>query len=124
MLVEPPLIGRTAELDAVTAAVTAAVHGGGPSTILVTGLAGAGTSTVIRQAARLLDDRSPDGRIRVDAAAPPMPPNGSAAGGGTLLHWLLRELGLRDSELPQSLDGRAAAYRMMLAGRRMLIVVD
>src|SRR5262249_44785789 len=31
---------------------------------------------------------------------------------------------LREGELPQSLDGRAAAYRMMLTGRRMLILID
>src|SRR5258705_370254 len=44
----PLLIGRAAELQAVTAALAAAANDGGPNTILVTGPGGSGTSALTR----------------------------------------------------------------------------
>jgi hypothetical protein len=124
MPVEPLLIGRAAELQAVTAALDAAADGIGPATVVVTGPVGSGISTLTRHAASLLDHRFPDGRITLDTGAPPIQANGSAPSGRTLLGWVLHELGVRDGDLPQSVDGRAAAYRAMLASRRQLIMID
>src|SRR5258705_9543335 len=42
----------------------------------------------------------------------------------TLLGRVLQQLGLVNRDLPHSPDGRAAAYRGLLAGRRLLILVD
>src|SRR5262249_25966463 len=92
--------------------------------IVVTGPVGSGTSTLTRHAARLLDRRFPDGRITLDTSSPPVQANGTAPSGRTLLGLILHQLGMRDGDLPQSVDGRAAAYRTMLSGRRQLILVD
>lgn len=120
----PLLIGRAAELQAVTAALAAAANDAGPSTILVTGLGGSGTSALTRHAAHLVESRFPDGRLTLDTAAPPAQTNGTMPSGRTLLGRVLQQLGLGNRDLPQSPDGRAAAYRALLAGRRLLILVD
>lgn len=124
MSVEPLLIGRVAELEAVNAALGAAAGGSGPTTILVTGLGGSGTSALTRHAADVSSDRFADGQLTLNAAAPPAEVNGSMPSGRALLGWVLRELGLRGGDVPQSIDGRAAAYRALLAERQVLILVD
>jgi hypothetical protein len=120
----PLLIGRAAEIQAVIAALAAAANDVGPNTILVTGPGGSGTSALTRRAARLVESRFPDGRLTLDTAAPPAQSNGTTPSGRTLLGRVLRQLGLGNRDLPQSPGGRAAAYRALLAGRRMLILVD
>jgi hypothetical protein len=123
MPVEPSLIGRTADLEAVSSALIAAASGAGPNTVLVSGTSGAGTSALTRRAADLLVDRFPDGRLVLDAAALPAQ-IGRTPSGPSLLGWALHQLGIRGGDVPQSVAGRSAAYRAMLARRRMLILVD
>lgn len=117
MPVEPALVGRSAELHALVAALNAAAAGEGPTTVVVTGPVGVGTTTLVRHAARRVEEQFPDGRLALDGDA-------DSASDASLLGRALRQWGLRDDEVPISPDGQAAAYRAVLAGRRMLIMVD
>jgi tetratricopeptide (TPR) repeat protein len=66
-------------------------------------------------------DRFPDGQLYLDLRgydpARPLSP-------ATALATLLRGLGVDGTDLPQDVTGRAARYRTLLAGRRMLVVLD
>ena len=64
----------------------------------------------------------PDGQLYIDLRGydpdqPPMPSELGLAG-------FLRALGLAGQDIPAEFSERAAAYRSMLAGKRMLIVLD
>src|SRR5215467_3078168 len=95
MSVEPSLVGRTADLEAVSSALIAAASGAGPNTVVVSGMGGAGTSAVIRRAADLLSDRFPDGRLVLDVTAMPAQLRDRMPAGHGMLSWALHELGLR-----------------------------
>jgi DNA-binding SARP family transcriptional activator len=67
-------------------------------------------------------DRFPDGQLFVDL-------RGFATGGRptdpmTALRGLLGALGVDDGDLPSDQDGRATLYRSLVAGRRMLVLLD
>ncbi|MGH3222825.1 MAG: hypothetical protein ACRDPY_29710, partial [Streptosporangiaceae bacterium] len=65
--------------------------------------------------------RFPDGQLYVNLRGydPRAPVSAADALAG-----LLRALGVHDGELPAGTDERAARYRSLLAGRRMLVVLD
>ena len=64
----------------------------------------------------------PDGQLYVnlrgfDPAGPPMTP-------GEAIRIFLDALGVRAAQLPASLDAQTGLYRSLLAGRRMLVLLD
>src|SRR6266571_4119233 len=90
-----------------------AVRGG------IAGRDGAQGSGAVHTAHRMAS-RFPDGRLFVSlrgASAHPLTP-------AEVLARFLRGLGVDGSAIPPSEQERAAAYRSVLAGRRMLIVLD
>lgn len=101
----PELIGRDAELAALAAALEA-----GPELVVVSGPGGVGTSALAARAAEATAGRFPDGRVTVDLA------------GG--LGALLRALGRPVESVPRTVDELLAVYRSMVAGQRMLVVLD
>jgi DNA-binding SARP family transcriptional activator/tetratricopeptide (TPR) repeat protein len=109
-----------AELDRLLA--TSAVDGTAAVVIsAVSGTAGVGkTALAVRwahQAAHLF----PDGQLYVNLRGydPGQPVSASDA-----LAALLRSLGVTGEDIPPGEDSRAARYRSLLAGRRMLVVLD
>ncbi|MDA0635602.1 helix-turn-helix domain-containing protein [Nonomuraea sp. MCN248] len=88
----------------------------------VSGMAGVGKTALAVHAAHRLAPLFPDGQLFVDlhgharAAAPVEP--------GTALARMLRALGVPGERIPWHPDDRAALYRSVLAGRRVLIVLD
>ncbi|MGI5272404.1 ATP-binding protein [Nonomuraea sp. CA-218870] len=88
----------------------------------VSGMAGVGKTALAVHAAHRLAPLFPDGQLFVDlhgharATAPVEP--------GTALARMLRALGVPGERIPWHPDDRAALYRSVLAGRRVLIVLD
>src|SRR5580692_7638008 len=87
---------------------------------LVAGSGGLGKTSLAVHAAHRVSGSFPDGQLYVDllgAAPQPLPP-------ADVLARFLRDLGVDGRDIPADDDERAARYRTVLAGRRMLIVLD
>jgi DNA-binding SARP family transcriptional activator len=117
------LAGRAAELDLLSAVIDRAALAPGASVLaVVTGSPGVGKTALAVCWAHQVSDRYPDGQLFVNLhgfdhlLAPSSP--------GDALQALLRGLGVRGDQVPPDLAGREATYRSVLAGRRVLIVID
>ncbi|MCA2219282.1 AfsR/SARP family transcriptional regulator [Jidongwangia harbinensis] len=97
-------------------------HGGAPVGIsVVVGTAGVGKTALARHWAHRVRNRYPDGQLFVDlrgyADEAPMRPLDVLGG-------FLRALGVAAEQVPAGLDEAAAAYRTLVADRRLLILLD
>jgi tetratricopeptide (TPR) repeat protein len=116
----PDFIGRSAELDRLHALVT---EDASAATIaVITGTAGVGKTSLAVQWAHEARDRFPDGQLYVnllgfDPAYPPLPP-------GEAIRMLLDALGVPPQLVPVTPLAQTTLYRSLLAGRRMLVVLD
>ncbi|MBV1854780.1 ATP-binding protein [Catellatospora tritici] len=109
----PGFTGRTAQLAALdTHQVTVSA---------ICGTAGIGKTALAVHWAHGTRDRFPDGQLYLDLRGydPDRPVSPADA-----LATLLRGLGVDTTGIPADLPGRAALYRTLLAGRRMLVLLD
>ncbi|CAL9498711.1 Regulatory protein AfsR [Streptomyces sp. enrichment culture] len=84
------------------------------------GIGGVGKTTLAVHVAHRARPSFPDGQLYVDLqGAGPRP-----AEPETVLGSFLRALGTADPAIPDSLEERAALYRSVLAGRRVLVLLD
>jgi DNA-binding SARP family transcriptional activator len=86
--------------------------------VVLTGRGGMGKTALAVRAAHLASSHFPDGQLYMQLR--PDMRHTSAS----LLEQLLRSVGVHPDAVPRDLDGRAAMYRSMLAGRHVLIVID
>ncbi|MCC9686584.1 AfsR/SARP family transcriptional regulator [Streptomyces sp. MNU103] len=86
----------------------------------VAGIGGVGKTTLAVHVAHAARDAFPDGQLYVDLQGA----GARAAEPETVLGSFLRALGTADSAIPDSLEERAALYRSMLDGRRVLVLLD
>ncbi|WP_223199037.1 tetratricopeptide repeat protein [Solihabitans fulvus] len=121
----PPgvFVGRHHELAALDKALdTSAGHGG---TVVVSAIGGGGgvgkTWLALRWAHHNLD-RFPDGQLFVDLRG--FAPDGEPSAPGQAVRGFLDALGVPASSVPADLDARAGMYRSLVAGKRMLVVLD
>ncbi|MDO0927223.1 BTAD domain-containing putative transcriptional regulator [Streptomyces sp. TG1A-8] len=84
------------------------------------GIGGVGKTTLAVHVAHRARAAFPDGQLYVDL----MGAGQRAADPETVLGSFLRALGTADSAVPDSLEERAALYRSMLDGRRVLVLLD
>jgi tetratricopeptide (TPR) repeat protein len=119
-----PFVGRDfelAQLDAVLAS-TRGDRAPGPSSIAVlTGSAGAGKTTTAVHWAHRVAERFPDGQIYLNLRGydPQRPVTAQTALGA-----VLGRLGIDQTAIPAEQDERAALFRTVAAGRRLLILLD
>ncbi|WP_240760347.1 NB-ARC domain-containing protein, partial [Phytoactinopolyspora endophytica] len=110
-------VGRAAEL----AEIEKACANDGASIVVVSGTAGVGKTSLAGQYAYTVADRFPDGQLYIDlrghAAAPALEPIEA-------LSQLLIGLGADPRRIPVEAEPAAAAYRSMLAGRKVLVLLD
>jgi DNA-binding SARP family transcriptional activator len=117
----PGFTGRTAELSQLHDVVTAAEQVGESAVILLSGGPGVGKTALAVRFAHALSRRFPDGQLHVNLrgfadAAQPMAPIES-------LGHLLAALG-GSSPAPTDLERQCARYRRLVAGRRLLMLLD
>ncbi|MFJ6676007.1 ATP-binding protein [Actinosynnema sp. NPDC091369] len=87
----------------------------------ISGTAGVGKTAFVTHWANRVKDRFPDGQLYVNLHGwGPQGPLSSAEA----LAGFLRSLGLSNDQIPHNADERAARFRSLVAGRRMLIVLD
>lgn len=86
--------------------------------VVLTGRGGMGKTTLATRTAHLLSPDFPDGQIFLQLRPDKRHTSTS------LLEQLLRSTGVHPNAIPPDLDGRAALYRSLLAGRRVLVVID
>jgi DNA-binding SARP family transcriptional activator len=117
----PRFVGRTAPLALLTAPVPDGPDSASSAACVVHGMPGIGKTTLALQAAHLMKDRYPDGQLYVDlrgfdevAALTP----------DEALRDFLGALGVPPGSIPASLNARSALYRSILAGRKMLLLLD
>ncbi|MFF7736235.1 BTAD domain-containing putative transcriptional regulator [Streptomyces sp. NPDC007984] len=84
------------------------------------GIGGVGKTTLAVHVAHQARAAFPDGQLYVDLQGA----GARAAEPETVLGSFLRALGTADSAIPDSLEERAALYRSVMAGRRVLVLLD
>jgi DNA-binding SARP family transcriptional activator len=115
------LAGRRSELRALTALLDGQPEADAAVLILVIGGApGSGKTTLAAGWARQVAERFPDGQLHVDLrgcdAAAVMP--------SQALRGFLEAFEVPAGRIPADLDAQAALYRSVLAGRRVLVLLD
>ncbi|MER5713493.1 BTAD domain-containing putative transcriptional regulator [Streptomyces sp. NPDC002122] len=114
--------GREQELDRIVGELAEADRPDGATVLVhrVSGSGGMGKTTLMVRAAHQIRERFPDGQIFLDLGGMttmPMTPESA-------LGLLLRTLGVAPEEVPCGLQARSAQFRSLIAGRRMLILLD
>ncbi|ROO61136.1 DNA-binding SARP family transcriptional activator [Micromonospora sp. Llam0] len=95
---------------------------GQPPLAVVSGTAGVGKSSLVLHWARRSVDRFPDGQLYVNLRG--FDPAGAALDPAEVVRGFLATLGVAPQRVPIGLAAQTAHYRSLVAGRRMLIVLD
>ena len=119
----PHFAGRAAELAELTRRLDQAGERA-PETVVIAaigGTAGVGKTALAVRWAHQVADRFPDGQLYVNLRGydPDQPVTAADA-----LASFLNALGVAGPDLPAGAEERAARYRSLLAGRRVLVVLD
>lgn len=115
----PHLVGRSAEVSRLDRLSTATQ---GPATAVIVGTAGVGKTALAAWWAHKTADLFPDGQLFVNlrgfapAARPTSPVD--------VVRDFLSALDVRPDQIPDSLDAMVGLYRSIVAGRRILVVLD
>ena len=113
--------GRFAELAALRRALSKPADVGRLAAIAVTGTAGVGKTALALRWAHEAAPLFPEGQLYVDLRGYD---TGTALGPAEALAGFLRSLGVPESGIPADQTERAACFRSLLAGQRVLVVLD
>ena len=116
-------VGRDAELAALTGLLDSA--GSTPAAVMISaigGTAGVGKTALALHWAHQVAGRFPDGQLYVNLRG--FHPSGKPMSSAGAIRDLLDAFQVPAEQIPASLDAQAGLYRSLLAGRRMLVVLD
>ncbi|MGW4111507.1 BTAD domain-containing putative transcriptional regulator [Actinosynnema sp. NPDC004786] len=113
-------VGRADQLARIDKAL---VPSGGASPVLaVVGPAGTGKTALVLHWAHRAVDRFPDGQLYADLRG--FDPDGPPASPAVVMGRFLGALGVPPASVPAEVEAQAALYRSVVAGRRLLVVLD
>ncbi len=112
---------QLARLDDVLRSATAQAPTAVPITAM-SGTAGVGKTALALRWAHRVADRFPDGQLFVNLRG--FDPGGQVVSSAAAVRGFLDTLGVPAERVPADLDAQAALYRSLLAGKRVLLVVD
>ncbi|MEU9828009.1 AfsR/SARP family transcriptional regulator [Micromonospora chersina] len=115
----PYFAGRRA---VVAAAVELLAGDRKPAALVIDGMPGVGKTTLAVHLAHLLAGRYPDGQLHADLRG--FDSGGTAMPPTEALRGFLWSLGVAPAAIPAEPHAQAGLYRSLLAGRRMLILLD
>ncbi|GIJ61280.1 AfsR/SARP family transcriptional regulator [Virgisporangium aurantiacum] len=106
-----------ADLDRISADAA-----GGPGLVAVWGAPGVGKTTLALHWAHRAADRYPDGQLHVDLRG--FGPDATPMAAAEALRGFLDAFGVAPQAVPAGLTARTGLYRSLLAGRRVLVILD
>ncbi|WP_216206240.1 ATP-binding protein [Amycolatopsis aidingensis] len=115
-------VGRTAEFARMDAALEQSQEARAPVVVSVDGPPGVGKTGLALTWAQSVAARFPDGQLYVDLCG--YSPGGRATPPGEVLEGFLVALGLPAGQVPPRWEQRAAAFRTLVRGRRLVVVLD
>lgn len=117
----PDFTGYAAELDQLVATATRAHEAGEAAVVQISGGPGVGKTAVAVRLARMVADLFPDGQLQLDLHGFGMQSTPLSSSGA--LRRMLTALAV-PAPVPSDLEGRVAHYRSMVAGKRLLLLLD
>ncbi|SMC67198.1 DNA-binding transcriptional activator of the SARP family [Kibdelosporangium aridum] len=115
----PEFSGREGEIANVMALLNARTPG--TTCVAISGMAGVGKTTLAVHFAHRIAGRFPDGLLYIHMRGYG---TGDVLSSDEAIGILLEAIGVPSQRVPDGLDARTALYRSMLAGKRVLVVVD
>ncbi|WP_139190697.1 AfsR/SARP family transcriptional regulator [Actinokineospora iranica] len=116
----PDFIDRAEPLQAVVDGLSSGTDDGPPPVVVVAGAPGVGKSSLVVHAAHAVSARFPDGQLYLDLEGTSEQPRSPEV----MLAEMLSALGVIGGGVPHGPHARASLCRSLLAGRRMLLVLD
>ena len=117
-----PFAGRTAELAALTGLLEDVGALSATVISVIGGTAGVGKTALAVHWAHQVADRFPDGQLYVNLRG--FDPSGNPTPAVAAIRALLDALEVPADRIPANLDAQVGLYRSLVAGKRMLLVLD